>query len=380
MESSKNQANVVLKKMNVVWFVVLSFITGLIYYPIWFLRRRQAINSLHSQKKLKSVVLIIAIVLFSFNLLMSQSSDIEAQKASGTFGAIAIIITIVQSFKVRRILEDHCNEYLQKNVEFSGTATFFFGAFYLQHKINQLQEMLCLPAQQSNVRPMPASVSAQEKEIIRLAQRKGGKLTTLEIVAETSMNSTEVERLMKELTVNGYVGMQVSDTGAIVYEFYGLGQEQTATREEALPQHVEAGVSQPEPLTPQPRPTSQQRLKTEVNGILFEMKACQQKDDGIRCYCAVTSQHHDSEVILGPARIFDMGGNEYRAGKIQIANKAGKEKVQNTLVSQVRTTTGFGFAGVSQRIESLALFEFICTEVSSQNSFKIQFRQIPVLA
>lgn len=378
MKSLKSSGNVVLKKMNVVWFVVLSFITGFIYYPVWFLRRRQVINSLHSQKKLASTALIVAIVLFSLNLMISLGANADAQEASGTLGMIATILTIVQSFKVRRILEDHCNEYLQKNIEFSGVATFFFGAFYLQHKLNHLQDVFCFPVQQAEMRSMPANVSAQEKEIIRLAQQKGGRLTTLEIVAETSMSSSEVERLMKELTVNGYVGMQVSDTGVIVYEFYGLSQERTAIREEPLPQPTAANQSQPEPTTPHQRPTSHQLLKTEVNGILFEMKTCQQKEDGLRCYCAVTSQHHDSDVILGPARIFDMDGNEYRASKIQIANKAGKEKVQNTLIAQVRTTSGFGFAGLSQRIESLALFEVMCTEVSSQNSFKIQFRQIPV--
>ncbi len=58
-----------------------------------------------------------------------------------------------------------------------------------------------------------------EKEIVKLAQRKGGRLSILEIVAETSMNTKEADAILEEMTVKGYVMMDVTDSGAILYTF-----------------------------------------------------------------------------------------------------------------------------------------------------------------
>lgn len=62
----------------------------------------------------------------------------------------------------------------------------------------------------------------QEKEIIRLAQQKGGRLSIPEIVAGTSLNTIEADQLMREMTTKGYVDMQVTDAGVIIYEFYEI--------------------------------------------------------------------------------------------------------------------------------------------------------------
>ncbi len=62
----------------------------------------------------------------------------------------------------------------------------------------------------------------QEREIIRLAQKKGGRLTIPEIAADTSLGTSEAEETMKEMTSKGYVDMQVTESGVIVYEFYEI--------------------------------------------------------------------------------------------------------------------------------------------------------------
>jgi hypothetical protein len=62
----------------------------------------------------------------------------------------------------------------------------------------------------------------REKQIIRLAQQKGGRLTIPEIAVDTSMTTTEAEEFMREMTAKGYVDMQVTDAGVIVYEFYEI--------------------------------------------------------------------------------------------------------------------------------------------------------------
>jgi hypothetical protein len=67
----------------------------------------------------------------------------------------------------------------------------------------------------------------QEKEVIRLAQRSRGRLSIPEIVADTSMSTAEAELLMQTMTQKGYVDMQVTDSGVIVYEFYEIAHRHT---------------------------------------------------------------------------------------------------------------------------------------------------------
>ncbi len=61
-----------------------------------------------------------------------------------------------------------------------------------------------------------------EKEIIRLAQSHGGRISIPEIVAATSLSTDEADSVMREMTTKGYVDMQVTDSGVIVYEFYEI--------------------------------------------------------------------------------------------------------------------------------------------------------------
>jgi hypothetical protein len=63
---------------------------------------------------------------------------------------------------------------------------------------------------------------AHEKEIILLAQQKGGSLTIPEIIAESSLDSDDAEKVMEELVIKGYADMKTTDTGVIVYEFYEI--------------------------------------------------------------------------------------------------------------------------------------------------------------
>ncbi len=64
-----------------------------------------------------------------------------------------------------------------------------------------------------------------ERQIIRLAQKKGGRLSIPEIAVDTTMNTEEAEKFMQELTAKGFVDMQVTDSGVIVYEFYEIAHK-----------------------------------------------------------------------------------------------------------------------------------------------------------
>lgn len=67
-----------------------------------------------------------------------------------------------------------------------------------------------------------ALYTQREKEIIRLAQKTQGYLSIPDIVGGTSMNTIEAEEIMREMTTKGYVNMNVTDAGVIVYEFYEI--------------------------------------------------------------------------------------------------------------------------------------------------------------
>ena len=380
MTPSVSQSRPLFKKMHVAWFVVLTFITGLIYYPVWFLRRRKAFNALQSVKKLGSGWLIYAIIAFSLNILLSDEP--EARDGAGTLATIALIGLMFQAFRVRRILEDHLSAVSGQNIELSGVATFFFGAYYLQHTLNKFQGMFGaaadvpppLPQQAaafSPAAPMPTP-KEREKEILRLAQRKGGRLTVLEVAAETSVTLEEAEQLLNDMSVRGHVGMQVADDGAMIYEFYGLGGKPTLEAKAApLP-------SEPERKTPKQAPASPGVMqKTEANGLVFELLACTQRSGQLGLACAITSPASDCELIVGAARLFDTAGNEYRMKEVQVANKPPKDKVQHLFVEGVRVSAAFSFADLPP-LETIPLFEFLCRDVASGKNFKVAFRQIAV--
>ena len=61
-----------------------------------------------------------------------------------------------------------------------------------------------------------------EKEILRCAQRHGGRLTAPRLVMETSLSLDEAQKQLEALSAQGHVGIGVSESGALVYEFYEL--------------------------------------------------------------------------------------------------------------------------------------------------------------
>jgi len=144
-----------LRRTSVLLLIFLSFITVAIYYPVWFLRRRSALNGLRSRDKLNTGVFVVAIVLFSVGLsLMLMAGALEGfgeglgrrdilAVSKGLEGfaqflnLVAGIALLIQSFKVRRMLTEHLASLGQAR-PISGVATFFFQILYLQHKINQV--------------------------------------------------------------------------------------------------------------------------------------------------------------------------------------------------------------------------------------------------
>jgi tetratricopeptide (TPR) repeat protein len=121
------------EKMSVPLLVLLVAVTLGFYYPIWFLKRRNALNRLRSTEKIGSGVFIFAIVTISIGCLIPWLSDVE--NIEKIFVLVAGIPLLIQCFKVRRILHEHFNPSSEVET-ISAVATFFFQIYYLQYKIN----------------------------------------------------------------------------------------------------------------------------------------------------------------------------------------------------------------------------------------------------
>ncbi len=139
----------------------LTLLTGGLYAPIWFFIRRRALNNLHSREKLEawpvSVALAALVASLCLPLLgsLKWGSWVEVENAFPLLHPgillVAGLILIVQCFKVRRILLDHlaprqeamfsAGIRMQHEESFSRMGTFFFGIFYLQHKINSMLDL-----------------------------------------------------------------------------------------------------------------------------------------------------------------------------------------------------------------------------------------------
>ncbi len=145
----------VFKKVPVIVTILLTIITLGFYIPYWFLSRLKTINELQSEKKLSSGMIIVAIILFIAAFISAMVSgfmeviDDGPTSVSNIFDKLSTILNlagnimlIIRAFEVRRILRDHYNGYLKQNITLSGVgsglATFFFGVWYLQYKINRL--------------------------------------------------------------------------------------------------------------------------------------------------------------------------------------------------------------------------------------------------
>ncbi len=63
---------------------------------------------------------------------------------------------------------------------------------------------------------------SQEKQVLKLAQAKGGVLTVSELALGTSLSLEEADRVLKRFASKGYAQMNVTDSGTLLYEFQGF--------------------------------------------------------------------------------------------------------------------------------------------------------------
>jgi hypothetical protein len=143
-----------LKRRSILLMIVFAVVTFGLYYAIWFLRRRAALNRLDSPRKLGRWPFLIFIAFFVFQFVVGiASGSAPLEQTIGAGGSLLLslvqlavgILMVVQCFFAKDILEDHLagpednlsSSILVDRVKLSGLMTFFFQVFYLQYVINR---------------------------------------------------------------------------------------------------------------------------------------------------------------------------------------------------------------------------------------------------
>lgn len=61
-----------------------------------------------------------------------------------------------------------------------------------------------------------------EKQILDIAKKHGGKITVTQVAMDTDLSIEQAEKKLQDLVKSGYVQMNVTDNGVMIYEFMEL--------------------------------------------------------------------------------------------------------------------------------------------------------------
>lgn len=70
------------------------------------------------------------------------------------------------------------------------------------------------------------STDELENKILRLAKKRNGSLTPLELAMETSLSVEEAKQQLESWANQGVVTIKISESGALIYHFTGMVSEQ----------------------------------------------------------------------------------------------------------------------------------------------------------
>ncbi|GAK51603.1 TM2 domain protein [Candidatus Moduliflexus flocculans] len=88
--------------------------------------------------------------------------------------------------------------------------------------VEHRQTAQAVPPPLPQTKEEPETGKALEAKILRLARNFHGRLTPLELAANSSLSLEEADNVLENIVRRGYANMEVSDAGSIVYEFPGF--------------------------------------------------------------------------------------------------------------------------------------------------------------
>lgn len=132
--------------------------------------------------------------------------------------------------------------------------------------------------------------------------------------------------------------------------------------------------------TPSPSSTpSSTNVKSKVESqfFTFELKQCRLSGTSVACDLLITNTDRDRRLTLrSNSTTFDQEGNQYRAGKMQLANQE-DYGVSSYLISSVATKARVTFDAVSPTATKLTLLYLSCS-VQDGPDFNVEYRNVPL--
>ncbi|HEY7774581.1 MAG TPA: DUF4234 domain-containing protein [Marinagarivorans sp.] len=117
----------------------LSIITLGIYSVYWLYKRTQRVND-RTNSNISSAFVNATLVVYTISLL-SNLGELVAPELAAVLGLAALaawVMMIVWAFKIRAAIHEYVNASKGNYDWANAFLTFFFGALYLQYKINKI--------------------------------------------------------------------------------------------------------------------------------------------------------------------------------------------------------------------------------------------------
>jgi hypothetical protein len=126
------------ERRPVILCLLLTLVTFGLYPSIWMLRRARFLNQLDAEAKFQSNLPLVILSSHVLSWICAASRD--AAPARPLLSLIAGVTAVIAAFRIARILRSSFAR-TGRFLELSTIATFFFGIYYLQYKINQAAEL-----------------------------------------------------------------------------------------------------------------------------------------------------------------------------------------------------------------------------------------------
>lgn len=133
----------------------------------------------------KNIIGIFLMILSLFMLMGFFRADLE----TGVFvNILSFLITVI--------------------LPFAGGASLIYSYYEENKKLKDSKENL--------------TIKTLEAEVLKLAEKKGGKLTVVEVMSDLAVSNDIAKELLDSITVQSLADVELTESGVIVYSFYDI--------------------------------------------------------------------------------------------------------------------------------------------------------------
>jgi hypothetical protein len=134
----------------------------------------------------------------------------------------------------------------------------------------------------------------------------------------------------------------------------------------------------PSPTAASTPPVQSAKAKVESQFFTFDLKQCRLSGASVACDLLITNNERDRRLtIRKSSTIFDQDGNQYHAGKLQLANNEDDYSVNSYMITGVTTKARVVFDAVSTSANRLTLLH-LNLSVEDGPDFNIEYRNVPL--